>query len=88
MTSYGREQDENDSTANHHGGYGSIDMGGSNVLPPAGSPAESFEKMQLTYTNLLKKNSNFRYFLISYVVNKMVSDIEAEDDVGSNQACC
>lgn len=58
-----------------HGGYGSID----NELPPSRFPTESTKEEQLTYTHLLRENSNFRYFLMSYVVNKMVSGISIEN---------
>lgn len=30
-------------------------------------------KSQMTYVGLLRKNSNFRYFLLSYLINHMVS---------------
>merc|ERR1712070_1277647 len=67
-----REKDENDSASDYdHGAYGSIDIGDSNGLPPAGATTESYEKEPLTYTDLLMNNPNFRYFLMSYVINKM-----------------
>ena len=58
-----------------HQGYGSID----NELQPSGLPTESTKEEQLTYTHLLRENPNFRYFLMSYVVNKMVSEISIEN---------
>ena len=87
MTFAEREKDENDSASDYdHGGYGSIDIGDSNGLPPAGATTETYEKEPLTYTDMLKKNPTFRYFLMSYVINKMVSDISAEGGFDSNQS--
>ena len=65
----------------NHAGYGSIssheeEKNGSenNIFPPPTSPSSSSEaKNPITYANLLHRNPNFRYFLMSYIINKMVS---------------
>lgn len=79
-------EDENDNTSDHgnknRGSYRSIadhecntNDNGANTLPPPGSPIRgNSKKEKITYTELLRKNTNFRYFLLSYVINHMVSE--------------
>ena len=48
--------------------------------PPTLSKDDSGNKSksQMTYVTLLRKNSNFRYFLLSYLINHMVSDMPGQ----------
>jgi len=80
-------EDEKDGTSDHNtanGSYGSIidrecktSESGGNALPPPEllSPStgidDTAKKEQVTYIELLNNNSNFRYFLLSYLINHM-----------------
>ena len=75
-----------------HGGYGSIVDSEStkraycdNGLESPDESSKSLDadknttKIQITYMELLRKNSNFRYFLLSYLINHMVSDMHGKE---------
>ena len=72
--------DENDVVGySQHSSYGSISDHDCKSPPGSSSPPlsngshDGVKKEQITYTILLRKNPNFRYFLLSYVINKIVS---------------
>jgi len=76
-----RNDEGNDTVdVRNHAGYGSISSHGDekngsekNIFPPPTSPSSSNEaKNPITYASLLHRNPNFRYFLMSYIINKMV----------------
>lgn len=74
-----------------HCGYGSINDSEStkraqckNGLESPDESTKSIDadtnttKMQITYMELLRKNSNFRYFLLSYLINHMVRNMNGK----------
>ena len=66
-----RCDDENDTVdSNNHGTYGSI---ADDYDECTSNNVSSAKKEPITYKGLLRNNSNYRYFLLSYLINKMVS---------------